>query len=139
MALGIFHQSGGLVKPHGLIVEHGSGERGEVMAFQKRAGKSKQRENGGVRFWKSVEGEGRDGLDDGVLSWANDSVFFHAAAQFHFDFFHAFFGAFETEGAAELFGFATGEAGGNHGDAKKLFLKKRDAQGAFEHRFERRM
>ena len=67
------------------------------------------------------------------------SVSLHAAAQLYLDFFHARFGALESEGAAQFFRFAARESRGNHGHAQQLFLKQRHAQRAREHRFERRM
>ena len=68
----------------------------------------------------------------GILFWR------HAGAQPGFDFFHAGLRALEAHGAAQFFGFAAGEVGGDHGDAQQLFLKKRNAERALEHGFERR-
>ena len=63
----------------------------------------------------------------------------HAGAEFGFDFFHAGLRAFESHGAAQFFGFASGEVGGDHGEAQQLFLKKRNAERALQHGFERGM
>src|SRR5262245_32136823 len=64
MALCVLDEDGRRVKAHRLVVQHRAGELGEVVALQICAGISDQREAGGVRFWKSVESEGRDGADD---------------------------------------------------------------------------
>ena len=68
-----------------------------------------------------------------------DSVVRHAGAQLGFDFAHARLRAFEAHGAAQFFGFAAAEVGGDHGHAQQLLLKQRYAQRAFEHGFERGM
>ena len=52
----------------------------------------------------------------------------HARAQLHFDIRHALFGALEAHGAAQLFGLAAGESGGDHGHAQQLLLKQRHAR-----------
>ena len=100
MSLRIFDQDSRRVKAHGLIVENGRGESGEEVAFQIGAGVGDQGKAGGVGFRKTVERERSDGLDDTILGFAGDAIFGHAGAQLAFHFFHAFFRAFETEGAA---------------------------------------
>ena len=63
----------------------------------------------------------------------------HASAQFHLDVLHARFGALEAQGAAQFFGFASRESGGDHGHAQQLLLKQRHAQRARQHGLERWM
>ena len=47
--------------------------------------------------------------------------------------------ALEAHGAAQFFGLAAGEAGGDHRHAQQLLLKQRHAQRALQHRLERGM
>ena len=123
MALGILNQDGRGIEAHGLVVEHGAGEGGQVVALQPGAGIGQQGETGGVRFGETVERKGSDGADDIVLRLTGDAVACHAGAQFHFDIGHTLFGALEAHGAAQLLGFAAREAGGDHGHAQQLLLK----------------
>src|SRR5579859_3449274 len=135
--LGIFDNCCGMIKTHRLIVQQGSSESAEVVAFQIGAGVGEKRETRGMRFRKSIERERSDGLDYFLLNFGSDSVFFHAAAKLYFDVFHARFGAFKTKGATQFLRFASREASGDHGHAQELFLKKRHAQRARENGFER--
>ena len=139
VALRILDQDRGRVESHRLIVQHGAGEGGQVVALQIRAGIGQQRETGGVRFGKAVERERRDGAHDILLRLPGDAVARHAGAQLDFDIRHALFGALEAHGAAQLLGLAAGEAGGDHRHAQQLLLKQRHAQRPPQHRFERGM
>ena len=78
-------------------------------------------------------------MDDLVLNFAGDSVLIHSLPQLHLDFFHASFRPLEAERAAQLFGFAARESGGDHCHSEQLFLKQRYAQRPLEHRLARRM
>ena len=118
MALRVFDERCRRVKAHGLIVEQRRGEGGEVVALQLGAGIGDQGEAGGVRFGKSIERERGDGQNDLFLRLRRDAVLRHAGAQPGFDFFHARLRALEAHGAAQFFGFASGEVGGDHGDAQ---------------------
>ena len=93
------------------------------MALQICAGVGDHRETGGVRLRKAVERERRDGADDILLRLAGDSVALHAGTQFELDIRHAFFGALEAHGAAQLFGLAAAESGGDHRHMHQLLLK----------------
>jgi hypothetical protein len=117
---------GGRIKSHGLVVEQRGGEGGQVVAFQIGAGIGDEREAGGVRFGESVEREGSDGENNFFLRVVRDFILRHAGTQPGFDFFHARLRAFEAHGAAQFFGFASGEVGGDHGEAQQLFLKERE-------------
>ena len=55
VALGVFHQSRRMIKPHGLLIQNRRGERRQVMALQISAGIGDQSETRGVRFGKSVQ------------------------------------------------------------------------------------
>ena len=57
VTLGIFYESGGRIEAHGLIVQQGCGESGQVVAFQIGAGIRDQGETRGVGFGKSIERE----------------------------------------------------------------------------------
>ena len=118
MTLRVLDQSGGLIETHGLIVEHGGGERGQIVAFQVSAGIGDESEASGVGFRESIESERSDGLNDFILRFAGDAFRVHAAAQLDFDFFHAGFGAFEAESAAKFFGFTAGESCDYHRHAQ---------------------
>ena len=109
------------------------------MALQIGAGVGDEGEAGSVGFGESVERERCDGENDFFLRFRGDSVLRHAGAEPGFDFAHAGLRAFEAHGAAEFFGFASGEVGGDHGDAQQLLLKERNAERALEHGFERRV
>ena len=139
VALRVFHQRGGRVEPHGLIVQDGRGERRQVMALQIRAGIGDQREAGRVRFGKSVQRERGDRLHDAILRLADDAVGGHAGAQPRLDFLHARFGALESHGAAQFLGFAAGEIRHDHGHAQQLLLKQRHTERPLQHRLQRRM
>jgi hypothetical protein len=52
--LSVLHQGGGMIKPHGLIVQQRSGEGGMIVDLQPGAGIGEQCEAGGVRFGESV-------------------------------------------------------------------------------------
>src|SRR5580700_6082919 len=54
VALCVAYQRVGLIEPHGLVIQNGSGESSQVTAFQKSAGIGKQRETCGVGFRKSI-------------------------------------------------------------------------------------
>ena len=123
VALSVLDQGGRRVEAHGLIVQDRGGECGQVAALQICAGIGDQGEARGVRFGKTVERERSDGLNDGVLLLAGDAVARHARAQAGLDVAHACFGALESHGAAELFGFASGESGDDHRHAEQLLLK----------------
>ena len=109
------------------------------MFAQIGAGIADQREAGGMGLGETIQSERADGLNDGILHHARDAIAGHACAQFDFNLGHAFLGAFEAEGAAQLLGFAAAELRGDHGDAQELLLKQRDAQRALEHGFEQRV
>ena len=123
MALGVLHNRRRAVKAHGLVVEQRGGERREIMALEISAGIGEQREAGGVRFWKAVERERGDGLDDLLLGRARDPVALHAGAQLLLDLFHARLRAFEAHGAPQLLGLAARESRRDHGHAQQLLLK----------------
>ena len=80
-------------------------------------------------------------MDRTICSCASGAMPFcgHAGAQPDFDFFHALLRALEAHGAAQFFGFASGEVGHDHRNAQQLFLKKRYAERALQHRLERGM
>ena len=65
--LRVFHQRRRMIKSHGLIIEHRRGKRGEIVAFQIRAGIRDQRKTRRMRFGKSIQRERRDRLHDRVL------------------------------------------------------------------------
>ncbi len=109
------------------------------MAFQIGAGVGEEREAGSVRFWKAIQCERRDRLDDFLLRLAKDAVAIHAGAQLQLNFFHSFLGALETEGAAQILRFATAESGCDHGYAQELLLKQRHAERSLKNRLKRRM
>jgi hypothetical protein len=125
--LGVFDDCGGGIEAHRLIVQECGGEGGQVVAFQIGAGVGDEGETSGVGFGESVEGKGGDRENDFFLRLRRDSVLRHASTELGFDFFHAGLRAFESHGAAEFFGFASGEVGGDHSDAQELLLKERDA------------
>ena len=139
VALRVFDQHRGRVEAHGLVVEDGGGEGGEVFHLEIGRGVGDEREAGGVGLGESVEGEGADGLDDFVLGFRGQAVGGHAGAELDFEVLHALPGAAHADGAAQLFGFGSGEIGDGHGDAEELLLKERDAEGALEHGLERRV
>ena len=89
MALRIFDDGRGGIKSHGLVVEQGGGERGEIVALQIGAGVGNQREAGRVRFRKSVECERSNGENNFFLRFRGNFILRHAGAQPGFDFFHA--------------------------------------------------
>jgi hypothetical protein len=103
------------------------------MAFQIGAGVGDEREAGGVRFGEAVERERGDGENNFFLRLVRNLILCHSGAQPSFDFFHARLRPFESHGAAQVFGFAAGEVGGNHRQAQQLFLKKRYAESALQH------
>ncbi len=109
------------------------------MALEVGAGIGQQGEAGGVRLGKTVEREGGDRLHDLILRRAGDAVALHAAAQLVFHLPHARLRAPEAEGAAQLFGLASSEPGGDHGHAQQLLLEERHAQRAGQHRLQRSM
>ena len=55
--LRVFHQCGGAVKAHRLVVEHGGSESSQIMAFQIGARVCNKREAGGMGFGKTVKRE----------------------------------------------------------------------------------
>ena len=118
MALRVLHQRGGTVEAHGLIVEQGGGEGGQVMALEVGAGVGQQGEAGGVGFRKAIEREGGDGLHDLLLGLGSDAVAGHAGAQLGFDLAHARLRALEAHGAAQFLGLTAAEAGSDHGHAQ---------------------
>src|SRR5262249_58009983 len=65
-------------------------------------------------------------LDDFFLGFRRNAVGSHAGAEFGFDLAHAGLRALESHGTAEVFGFASGEVGGDHGDAQELFLRSEE-------------
>src|SRR5205085_10352190 len=71
------------------------------------------------------------------LSFSGDSLSRQALTQFHFDCFHACFGAFETKRAAQLFGLATRKSGTVHRHPQELLLKQWHSERSFQYRFER--
>src|SRR5260370_9613627 len=119
-----------LIEPHGLVVQHGGSERRKVMAFQEGAGIGDESKTGGVRFRKSIEREGRNGLNDPVLRGSGNSLRLHSTAQFDLPFFHPGLRAFESEGPAKFFGFPARKSSRDHGHAKKLLLKARHSERA---------
>src|SRR5580698_662765 len=106
------------------------------MTFQVGAGVSDQGEAGGVGFGESIERERSDRENNFFLRFRRDSIGSHPAAEFGLDLFHASLRALESHGAAKIFSFASSEVRGDHRNAQKLFLKKRDAQRALQHGFE---
>jgi hypothetical protein len=100
MALRVFDQDGGRVKPHRLIVQHGAGEFRQVVALQVSAGVSDHRETGGVRFGEAVERERRDGANDILLCLAGDSIALHPGTQF--DSIRHTFSGLESHGATSF-------------------------------------
>jgi hypothetical protein len=134
--LGVLDDGGRMVEPHGLVVQQRGNEGRRIVAFQIGARISQQGETGRVRFRETVQGEGGDGLHDAVLSLPRNPVALHSGAQLDLDGFHFRFGALVAEGAAQLFGLASGKTGGDHGHAQQLLLKQGDAQGAFQDRFQ---
>jgi hypothetical protein len=123
VALCVLNQSGRRVETHGLIVQDRGSESGQVAAFQIRAGVGDQGKARGVRFGKTVQRERGDGFDDAVLLLTGDAVALHPIAQPGFDVVHAGFGAFESHGAAQLFGFASRKPSHDHRHAEQLLLK----------------
>ena len=139
MVLRVFDDRRRRIKTHRLVVEQSGRKCGQVVALQKSAGVSDQREAGGMGFGKPVEREGRDRKNNFLLRLGRNPVVRHTGAQFGLDLFHAGLRSLEAHGAAQFFRLAAGEVGRNHGQAKQLLLKKRYAQRALEHGFERRM
>ena len=75
--------------------------------------------------------------DDLLLRLAGDAVLRHALAAASTSISRIRFSdRFEPKRAAQFFGFAAGEIGGNHGHAQQLLLKQRHTQSAFKHRFQ---
>src|ERR1700751_1408136 len=109
------------------------------MTFKESARIGNQGKTRRVRFWKPVESERSDGLNDPILGFARDSFGFHSSAQLDLHFLHARFRAFEAEGPAKFFGLSAGKSRGDHGNAKKLFLEERHAQCSRERGFQERM
>ncbi len=132
VALGVFDDDGGRVEAHGLVVEHGAGEGGEVFDLEEGGGVGDEGEAGGVGLGEAVEGEGLDAADDDFLGFGGDVVGGHAGAELEHELAHALEGAAHADGFAELFGFGAGEVADDHGHAEELLLKEGDAEGAFE-------
>src|SRR5712664_1894259 len=74
MTLGVLNVWYRLIEPHGLVVEHGGSERRKVVAFQEGAGIGDESKTGSVRFRKSIEREGSNGLNDPVLRGSFNSL-----------------------------------------------------------------
>ncbi len=110
-----------------------------MVALEPGRGVGDQGEAGGVGFGEAVEGEAGDAAHDVVLRDAGDAALGHAVAQPGFDLLHALLGALEAHRAPQFFGFAAVEAGCRHRESQQLFLEERDAEGATQNRFERRM
>ena len=123
VALGVFDEDRGRVEAHGLVVEDGGGEGGEVFHLEVGRRIREEREAGGVGLGESVEREGTDGLDDFVLGFGGEAVGGHACAELDFEVLHALPGTAHADGAAELFGFGSAEIGDGHGDAEELLLE----------------
>ena len=64
MPLRIFHENGGCVKAHWLVVEDGAGEGGEILHFEIGRCIGDEREAGSVGLGEAIEGEGADVLDN---------------------------------------------------------------------------
>src|SRR5258708_20040957 len=108
-----------------MIVQHGGSERRKVVAFQEGAGVGDESKTGSVRFRKSIEREGSNGLNDSVLRGPGNSLRLHSTAQFDLHFFHPGLAAFESEGTANFSAFPPPKSSRDHGHAKKLLLKER--------------
>jgi hypothetical protein len=135
----IFDEHGGRVEAHGLVVEQAAGESREVMHLQIRRCIGDQRKAGRVRLGKAVHGKRRNALHDVVLRLGPMPLRVMPERRRPSKVLHALHGAAHAHGAAQLLGFGAGETGHRHGHAQQLLLKERHAEGALQHRFERRM
>src|SRR5262245_16248675 len=111
-ALRVLDQRRRMVKPHWLIVEQRGVERRGKMRLEIGAGIGEQREAGGVRLGKPVEGKRCNRRDDLLRRLAGDPLARHPVAQLHLDLLHPPLGALEAERAAQLLGLAAAESGG---------------------------
>ena len=98
-----------------------------------------QREAGGVRFRKAIQGKRRDGQHNAVGGLTGDAVLRHPIAQQAFELRHALLGSLEAHGAAQVFGLPAGEARHHHRHPQQLLLEQRHAQRALEDRLEQRV
>ena len=62
-----------------------------------------------MRFWKAVQGEGADVLDDWSCDFASMPFCRHASTEFAFEILHSLPGASHPYGAAQLVRFGTAE------------------------------
>src|SRR5208283_3580262 len=80
VTLCIFYDRGRTVEAHGLIVEQGRSECGEIVAFQIGAGVGDQSKACRMGFGETITGKGSDLRDDLFLCLCVDSVSLHAMA-----------------------------------------------------------
>ena len=133
MALGVVHQLGGAVEAHGLAVEQGAQEGFGLVPLEPGGGVGEQGEAGGVRFGEAVFAKAFDLPAQGVGKRLRVAALGHAGAQLVLELLHVALAPPRGHGAAQLVGFAGGEAGGHFGQLHHLFLKDWYAQRAFEH------
>src|SRR4029453_6808316 len=98
-----------LIEAHRLVVKNCRSESGQIMTLQISAGVSNQSEAGRMRFRKTIKGKRGDRLHNFLLRFAGQSLARHAVAQFHFNFLHTRFRAFETKSASQFLRLTTGK------------------------------
>ena len=133
MLLGVAHDLRGGVEAHRLAVQQRGREYRGMVALHPGRGVGQVREAGGMALRKAVRAEALDLLEHALGEVGVVAAADHAADQLvsvHRHSLRIFEGG---HGAAQLVGFAGGEAGGDDGHPHGLLLKEWHAQGAAEH------
>ena len=114
MTLRVFHQHGGHVEAHRLVVQDRAGKRGEILHFQVGRSIRNQRKAGRMGLREAIQRERADVLNDVLLRRSIKSVGRHARAQLAFEILHPLPGPPHPYGAAQLFRLSTGKVGNRH-------------------------
>jgi len=126
VAPGVLDQRGDAVKSHGLVVDEAGVEFRRAVDLQVGTRVRDQGEAERMAFWKTIERECGQCVEDLVDGGGRHAVVRHGVAQLRLHALHATGRALEADGAPQFVGFGGGEAAQHHCYLEDLLLEQRD-------------
>ena len=126
VALGVFHECGGVVESERIVVKHRRHKTRPVMDHKIRRRVGEQGETECMRFGKAVIGKSEHTIDDIFLHFFWNASFLHTFAQIFAYLFELFSRFLKAHRLAEVFGLVGCKSGNVHRYFQELFLKQRN-------------